>query len=169
MVKINKKSFPLVAIVSLVALGLVCTGFLVAMDLQASAGRPTGVAFAGHGAWSEHHHFDISAESGRGEDAFQTLYAKIKNYMDGPFPVKAQFNITLEYDPISGMPKQYTIYTPEESLNPGSDTVLPADFGPLNYEYAGTWDVIATCLYSLDGGQSWSASDTKVFKFTIVP
>ena len=164
MKKIYKKGYNLLALTTIIFLGLVSTTYLVAADLQASTSKPTDVAFFGRSAWPEHRHFDISSELARGEDANQTLYAKIKNYKDQPVYVQAEFFI----NPAFGIPTHYTIYTAIELLNPSNYTVLTADFGPLSSGDASTYYVSARCLYSLDL-EEWIQSDVKEFKFTIVP
>lgn len=163
MKKINKKGHGLSALTTIILLGLATTTYLVVVDLQALATKPTGVAFFGRSAWPEHHHFDVSMESERGEDAYQTLYAKIKNYGNQPVSVKAEFLI----NPAFGNPTHYTIYTDIELLDPGNYTVLTANFGPLSSVEAATYYVSARCLW-LDG-ETWIQSDVKEFKFTIVP
>jgi hypothetical protein len=162
--KRRKKRYGAQALTAFTIVGLVSMVYLIAANLEALSPEPTDVKLFARSAWPEHYRFDISLEEQLGEDAYQTLYAQIKNYKNQTVFVQAKFFI----NPTFGTAIHYTLYTDIATLNPDEHVTLTADFGPLTADDAGTYYVTATCLYSLDG-KEWIASDVKEFKFTIVP
>lgn len=73
-------------------------------------------------AWPEHHHFDRSAEVGRGEDFLNTLYGLVRNTGTDDVNVKVRFTIFTDAGDIG------SIETGPFFLTAGSETVLEADF-----------------------------------------
>jgi hypothetical protein len=117
-------------------------------------------------AWPEHHHFDQSAELGRGEDLINTLYGKVGNLGEADVWVKVVFTIydgrdgvqlgTLETDPY--------LLTVEEYI-----VDLTADFDTTAWG-TGKFYVEAQCWYDSDGDGTIDTAGAKVkgFGFAVV-
>jgi len=117
----------------------------------------------GKSAWPEHHHFDISAELGRGEDEMQTLYGKVANLGTTNVYVKVVFNVV---NASSGL-LVASVSSNEVLLLPGEITAPPVSGDFL--VTPGKYSVSATAHYSY-GGIVWFQGDKiKTFSFAVVP
>ena len=119
----------------------------------------------------ERHHFDVSAELGKGRDEINTLYALVRNLdVESSTDVKVVFTVYRAAD----MFRLGTLNV-TDTLTPGLDKVLEAPFDTTDptWQYTGTkivYKVEATAYY--DDGTGWvqiEGAKVKWLRFTVVP
>jgi len=126
-------------------------------EIAATPGPHRMAAFAGHGAWPEHHNFVMSEH---GPDI--ALYGKMENV--GTMPVKAGIAFYVSDDSGNFIELVYseavTIPVGEKVVVTGTWAVSP-----------GSFNVLASCIFDSDGNGSLesSISKPKEFSFKVVP
>lgn len=110
-------------------------------------------------AWPEHHHYDVSKD----EDAYQSLYGKVKNL--GPLDLK----VYVEFDLVRDDGKVAIAQSAEIVVLPGEEVNMMAMFGPLADLDAGKYYVNGSCWYSYTGNYWAQGGKMKAFSFAVVP
>lgn len=110
-------------------------------------------------AWPEHHHYAVSKD----EDAYQSLYCKVKNLGTINLKVYAEFNLVRDDGKVD------IAQSAEIVVLPGEEVDMTAMFGPLTSLDAGKYYVNGSCWYSYTGTYWAQGSKMKAFSFAVVP
>ena len=115
-------------------------------------------SLVGKSAWAEHRRYSIAGD----EDAYQTLFAKVKNTAATPVTLRVQFTISKDGAPFT------TLYTASKTLLfSGAGATITAN---LNAATAGvgSYNVVAQLQISMGG--TWTDSGSaRTFSFEINP